>query len=37
MLQATRLETHGGQLTALRDEPFLFELRPPPAGVYHGE
>lgn len=37
VLQAAALEVRDGKLTALRDEPFAFNLTAPGDGLYHGE
>ncbi len=37
VLQVAKLEVRDGKMTALRDEPFRFDLTPPLAGLYHGE
>jgi len=37
VLQAAKLDVRDGRLTAIRNEPFAFDLKPPKEGLYHGE
>ena len=37
VLQMAKLECRDGRLTAVRDEPFAIDLKPPKEGRYHGE
>lgn len=37
VIQIAGLVVRDGELVALRDDPFVLDLAPPPGGLYHGE